>query len=192
MFDIGFPELMLVAVVMLLVLGPERLPEALRTAGLWFGRLQRNFQNVKTEIEREIGMDEIRRQLHNESVMAEMRKLEQDLKASSDPRFPGTGDMSSTRPGDALGPNDDLPDLADSPEEADAAARNALTPHHEEQDDAHSDQHSDPQPDPQADEQLADHAYDDTAHQDPEHELTAAETSKLTKPTRTAGDEQHT
>ncbi|MEM1436956.1 MAG: Sec-independent protein translocase protein TatB [Pseudomonadota bacterium] len=107
MFDIGFPELMLVAVVVLLVLGPERLPEALRTAGLWIGRLQRSFNSVKTEIEREIGMDEIRRQLHNESVMAEMRKLEQDLKSNTDPRINGT--LSSTASGD-LDSNNILPE----------------------------------------------------------------------------------
>ena len=63
MFDIGFPELILVSIVALLVLGPERLPEALRTLGLWLGRLRRSFNSVKTEIEREIGMDDIRRQL---------------------------------------------------------------------------------------------------------------------------------
>ena len=69
MFDIGFPELVLIAIVGLLVIGPERLPEALRTLGLWIGRMRRSFTNVKTEIEREIGMDEVRRQLHNEAVM---------------------------------------------------------------------------------------------------------------------------
>jgi sec-independent protein translocase protein TatB len=81
MFDsIGFPELILVAVVTLLILGPERLPEALRTAGLWLGRAQRSFSAMKAEIEKEIGMDEIKRQLHNEAVMEEMRKIEQDVK----------------------------------------------------------------------------------------------------------------
>ena len=102
MFDIGFPELMLVAVVMLLVLGPERLPEALRAAGLWLGRLQRSFTSVKAEIEREIGMDEVRRQLHNEGVMAEMKKLQEDLRSSADPRFPGTGEINSILPEDSL------------------------------------------------------------------------------------------
>ncbi len=80
MFDVGFPELMLVAVVGLLVIGPERLPEALRTLGLWFGRMRRSFISVKTEIEKEIGMDEVRRQLHNEAVMDEMKRIEQQVK----------------------------------------------------------------------------------------------------------------
>ncbi|MFK7912836.1 MAG: Sec-independent protein translocase protein TatB [Pseudomonadales bacterium] len=85
MFDIGFPELMIVAVVMLLVLGPERLPETLRMLGLWLGRLRRSFNAVKTEIEREVGMDEIKRQLHNEAIMDEMKRLETQVKTSVEP-----------------------------------------------------------------------------------------------------------
>ncbi|WP_137818720.1 Sec-independent protein translocase protein TatB [Pseudomonas sp. 2FG] len=76
MFDIGFSELLLVGLVALLVLGPERLPGAARTAGLWIGRLKRSFNAIKQEVEREIGADEIRRQLHNEHIMA----LEQEAK----------------------------------------------------------------------------------------------------------------
>jgi len=79
MFDIGFPELLIVSIVALLVLGPERLPEALRTMGLWLGRMRRSFSAVKVEIEREIGMDEVRRQLHNEAILEEMRALESDV-----------------------------------------------------------------------------------------------------------------
>ena len=85
MFDIGFPELMLVAVVGLLVIGPERLPETLRTLGLWFGRMRRSFNSVKTEIEKEIGMDEVRRQLHNEAVLNEMKRIEDEVKGSVHP-----------------------------------------------------------------------------------------------------------
>jgi sec-independent protein translocase protein TatB len=80
MFEIGFPELVLIAIVGLLVIGPERLPEALRTLGLWLGRLRRSFVSVKTEIEKEIGMDDIRRQLHNEAVLEEMKRIEREAK----------------------------------------------------------------------------------------------------------------
>jgi len=80
MFDIGFPELVLVAIVGLLVIGPERLPEALRTLGLWLGRMRRSFTAVKTEIEKEIGMDEVRRQLHNEAIMEEMKRIESEVR----------------------------------------------------------------------------------------------------------------
>ncbi|MCY4562853.1 MAG: Sec-independent protein translocase protein TatB [Gammaproteobacteria bacterium] len=83
MFDIGFPELLLSALVGLLVIGPERLPEALRTLGLWLGRMRRSFYSVKAEIEKEIGMDEVRKQLHNESVMEEMKRIEREVKATT-------------------------------------------------------------------------------------------------------------
>ena len=79
MFEIGFPELVLIAVVGLLVIGPDRLPEALRTLGLWLGRMRRSFVAVKAEIEKEIGMDEVRRQLHNEAVMEEMKRIEAEV-----------------------------------------------------------------------------------------------------------------
>jgi sec-independent protein translocase protein TatB len=84
MFDIGFPELMLIAIVGLLVIGPERLPEALRTLGLWFGRMRRSFTSIKAEIEKEIGMDEVRRQLHNEAIMDEMKRIESEVRGSVD------------------------------------------------------------------------------------------------------------
>ena len=88
MFDIGGFELLLIAVVGLLVIGPERLPETLRTLGLWLGRLRRSFTAVKTEIEKEIGMDEVKRQLHNEAVMEEMQRIEREVKGTvDDPRI---------------------------------------------------------------------------------------------------------
>ena len=81
MFDVHFAEFFLAAVVALLVLGPQRLPVALRTLGLWIGRLRRSYYSVKTEIEREIGMDEVRRQLHNEQVMADVKRVEREVQA---------------------------------------------------------------------------------------------------------------
>ncbi len=84
MFDIGGLELLLIAIVGLLVIGPERLPETLRMLGLWLGRLRRSFTSVKAEIEKEIGMDEVRRQLHNEAVMEEMKRIEREVQASVD------------------------------------------------------------------------------------------------------------
>ena len=80
MFDISLFEFFLAAVVALLVLGPNRLPGALRTLGLWVGRLRRSYYNVKSEIEREIGMDDVRRQLHNEQVMADVRRVEREVR----------------------------------------------------------------------------------------------------------------
>ncbi|MGV8916880.1 MAG: Sec-independent protein translocase protein TatB [Pseudomonas sp.] len=82
MFGISFSELLLVGLVALLVLGPERLPGAARTAGLWVGRLKRSFNAIKQEVEREIGADEIRRQLHNEHILS----LEEEAKKIFNPQ----------------------------------------------------------------------------------------------------------
>jgi len=79
MFDVGFTELLLVGLVALLVLGPERLPVAARTAGLWIGRLKRSVGAIKAEVEREIGADEIRRQLHNERILELEREMNRNL-----------------------------------------------------------------------------------------------------------------
>ena len=93
--DFGSMELMLIVLVTLLVIGPERLPEVLRTLGLWFGRLSRSFTALKVEVEKEIGMDDVRRQLHNESVMAEMQKIENEVKHSIQPPTPNPADQAS-------------------------------------------------------------------------------------------------
>lgn len=76
MFDIGFAELLVIGVISLVVLGPERLPGAMRTTGLWVGRIRRSIRDIKTDIEREVGADEIRRQLHNEEVMRSLEKMD--------------------------------------------------------------------------------------------------------------------
>lgn len=94
MFGISFSELLLVGLVALLVLGPERLPGAARTAGLWVGRLKRSFNAIKQEVEREIGADEIRRQLHNEHILSleqEAKKILNPKPASTDPLPPVSG-----------------------------------------------------------------------------------------------------
>lgn len=75
MFDIGFAELVLVGVVGLLVIGPERLPGAIRTASLWLNRLKRGFNDIKREVQQE---------LHNDEVMQELRKTGQQIKAQAD------------------------------------------------------------------------------------------------------------
>jgi sec-independent protein translocase protein TatB len=80
MFDIGFPELVIVSVVALLVIGPEKLPEAIRTMSLWVGRVQRSFASIRREIESEIGADEIRQQLHNENIIKELEETKNTLR----------------------------------------------------------------------------------------------------------------
>jgi sec-independent protein translocase protein TatB len=61
MFDVGFSEIVLIGVVALIVVGPERLPKAARTVGLLFGRLQRYVGDVKADISREMELDELRK-----------------------------------------------------------------------------------------------------------------------------------
>ena len=61
MFDVGFSELMVIAVVALIVIGPERLPKVARTMGHLFGRLQRYVNDVKADIQREMELDELRK-----------------------------------------------------------------------------------------------------------------------------------
>lgn len=63
MFDIGFTELLVIAVVALLVLGPERLPKAARFAGLWVRRGRAQWASVRSELERELAADELKRSL---------------------------------------------------------------------------------------------------------------------------------
>ena len=61
MFDVGFTELMVIAVVALIVIGPERLPRVARTLGHLFGRLQRYVNDVKADINREIELEELKK-----------------------------------------------------------------------------------------------------------------------------------
>ena len=71
MFDIGFAELVIIGVVSLLVIGPERLPSAIRTASLWLGKIRRGFNDIKQEVQQE---------LHNDAVLQDLRKTGEDLK----------------------------------------------------------------------------------------------------------------
>lgn len=71
MFDIGFAELIVIGIVGLLVIGPERLPGTIRTASLWLNRIRRGFNDIKQEVQQE---------LHNDAVMQELRETGQRLK----------------------------------------------------------------------------------------------------------------
>jgi sec-independent protein translocase protein TatB len=79
MFDIGFVEVLIVFILILLVFGPERLPEVIRTVSLWVGRTKRHYRNIRSEVERGIGADEIRRELYNEEIMANLKAAEKEL-----------------------------------------------------------------------------------------------------------------
>ncbi len=114
MFDIGFAELLIVAVVALLVLGPEKLPTAVRTLGLWVGKFRRTVSGIQSEISEELRLDELRR---NASI--EKDRLEEELSEmktpykSAEPRsssaapfgedaaVPGEGDAVADKSGSA-------------------------------------------------------------------------------------------
>ena len=88
MFDIGFSELLVIGVVALLVIGPERLPRVARTVGHLMGRMQRYVADVKADINREVELDELRKMRDSvqqaatsieNSVTEELHKAETEL-----------------------------------------------------------------------------------------------------------------
>lgn len=78
MFDIGFSELLLIGIVALVVIGPERLPKVARTAGHLFGRMQRYVSDVKADINREIQLDELKKM--QEEMHASVNSIENAVK----------------------------------------------------------------------------------------------------------------
>ena len=82
MFDIGFTELLLVAVVALVVLGPERLPKAARFAGLWVRRARAQWYSVRSELERELAAEELKRSLQEaRQAASELHRTMQETEA---------------------------------------------------------------------------------------------------------------
>ena len=73
MFDIGFAELLLIGVVGLLVVGPEQLPGAVRTVLAWVNRFRRSFDQIRTEVRRELHNDEVLQKLKAESQQLEQQ-----------------------------------------------------------------------------------------------------------------------
>lgn len=104
MFDLGFSELMLIALVALVVIGPERLPRVARTMGHLAGRLQRYVADVKADINREVELDELRKMRDSmqsaasemqSSFESEVRSTESDLDAAA--RGEAEADVSTPR-----------------------------------------------------------------------------------------------
>lgn len=81
MFDIGFAELLIIAVVGLLVIGPERLPGAIRTGSAWLNRFRRGFNDIKQEVQQELHNDAVLRDLREsgEKLRRETQSLQRDL-----------------------------------------------------------------------------------------------------------------
>jgi sec-independent protein translocase protein TatB len=82
MFDIGFWEILLILVLALVVIGPERLPGAARKAGYFFGKARRYIEGVRSEVESELDVSEFKRMLHNQEV--QINELKQQLQDGVD------------------------------------------------------------------------------------------------------------
>ena len=74
MFEIGFPELLVIIFVGLLVVGPEKLPEIIKALTRSFGVIRSYLKETRSEIEKSVGMDEIRQDLHNEEIMEDLKE----------------------------------------------------------------------------------------------------------------------
>ena len=75
MFDVGFAELVLIAVVGLLVIGPEQLPDTIRTLSAWLNKIRRSYNDIRMEVQQE---------LHNESILKELRDTSEYIKNESE------------------------------------------------------------------------------------------------------------
>jgi len=84
MFDVGFWELSLIALVALLVIGPERLPKVARIAGLWIGRGRRMIGSVKADIEREIKAEELKEVLDKQAQSNPLEEILGDTQETLD------------------------------------------------------------------------------------------------------------
>jgi len=118
MFDMGFTEMMLIGIVALVVIGPERLPGVARTAGKYFGRLKRFMTSVKADVEQELRADELRQILADqkkeldsikESMNVAGKAFEEDIKSVTDSVEPpaesadqvSSGTQAEIPPGDS-------------------------------------------------------------------------------------------
>lgn len=121
MFDIGFGELLIVAIVALVVLGPERLPKAARFAGLWVRRARAQWHSVKDELERELAADELKRSLRDtEDALRDTERRMREAAAATEREFADLR-ASVASPTDPSEP-------ADQPDEVLASRHEVTTP----------------------------------------------------------------
>ncbi len=84
MFDIGFLELVLIAVLALLILGPERLPHAARTAGKWVGKAKRMASNLTEEVDRQLKAEELRERIKDAGDDIKVEEVEKTVREALD------------------------------------------------------------------------------------------------------------
>lgn len=79
MLSIGFAELLVIAVITLLVVGPERLPETIRFFSITLSKFRRYWRGARRDIEQELGIDDLRREIHNAEVMERLQQSKDAL-----------------------------------------------------------------------------------------------------------------
>lgn len=101
MFDVGFLEFMLIGVVGLLVLGPERLPKAARTAGLWIGKAKRTVANMQREINAQLEAEELRQKLSEQEkkLNAGLDTARREIEGHAAPRRHDSGNSAGSQEG---------------------------------------------------------------------------------------------
>jgi sec-independent protein translocase protein TatB len=82
MFDVGFSELIMVGLVALLVIGPEKLPKAARIAGFWLGKTRSTIASVKAEIKQELHAEEMRQLMQQQLISDELQQAVNDSEAA--------------------------------------------------------------------------------------------------------------
>ncbi len=106
MFDIGFAELLIIAVVGLIVLGPEKLPVAARTVGLWVGKAKRTISGIQSDINEELRLEEMKRQ-----VVMKQDELDRELDEMREPFSEALG-SNSPLANSISAPKEKTPELA--------------------------------------------------------------------------------
>jgi len=120
MFDIGFAELLLIGVVGLLVVGPEQLPGAVRTVLAWVNRFRRSFDQIRTEVRRELHNDEIMQKLKAESQQLEQQV--RDPTQSVEREMTALGNEASESLQSASSTTDSIPSSSSTSPSATSAA----------------------------------------------------------------------
>jgi len=128
-FEIGFWEILLILILALLVIGPERLPGAARTAGFWFGKVRRYVEGVRDEVSQEFDVSELKRLIHNQEVQINelQRKLHTPLTLDEDKKT-ATAKYEIIEQDDAAAPPADLSDAAsETPADAESTPDDRVT-----------------------------------------------------------------
>lgn len=112
MLNVGFTELLLFGIVALIILGPEKLPTAIRTAGRWYAKIRHLINNVQRDIEQELQLAEMREQMQKE--LARIKSIEQDMQTQLDQMQENLADINQS-----IHPNLDATQANTTPQHAD-------------------------------------------------------------------------